>query len=106
MCVVSLQVVMVTVSGDGDGEGDGVDGNVGDRNEEWGTATMLSTVEEHKGALPHSTVIHPLFDLCFVLLASALATPYVSLCLSVSHSYHPERAVPGAGDGKGKGQQF
>jgi hypothetical protein len=24
------------VSGDGDGEGDGVDGDVGDRNEEWG----------------------------------------------------------------------
>jgi hypothetical protein len=32
----------------------------------------------------HLYVLHPLFDLCFVLLASALATLYVTLCLSVS----------------------
>ena len=97
---MSVQVV----SGDGDGEGDGVDGDVGDRNEEWwGIETTLSTVE--KG---HLYVLRPLFDLCFVLLASALATPYVSLCLSLTLTI---RSVPSLraglrGDRKaGKGQR-
>ena len=41
-----MRMSVQMVSGDGDGEGDGVDGNVGDRNEEWRIEAKVSTVEK------------------------------------------------------------
>jgi hypothetical protein len=47
----------------------GIETKCGDRND--------AQYSVEKG---HLYVLRPLFDLCFVLLASALATLYVSLC--------------------------